>query len=480
MPGTNVTTATRTGPAAIPRPRSGRYFLAGITERGPVDRSVIVRSVADLVRVFGARVTYGAVYDDVVTFIEEGGGEAVVSRVVPAAGTTVGTLTLSSATPTTVARVDAANPGAWSTGVTVEVLAGTTAGTARVIVRHAAAPGGIALDANNVTGGADLASKASGNEFVKVTDLGGAGIPAPIAATPLSAGNDNRAAIAVADYATALTRFGRELGDGAVSIPGQPSSAVGAILDAHAKANNRLALLAAARSTTQANLITAAAALNSESSGLFAPWVLVPDGAGGSRAISPEGYVAAMRARAHDTEGPYRAPAGVIAVARYVVGLDQAFDRTAGDALDLGRVSAIRSIAGTTRLYGWRSLSQDEANYALLTGRDMLNRISVAAELESEDYVFATVDGRGLMLGRLAGDLVGIVEPYAAAGGLFARLDPDGKVLDPGYRVQADARNNPVESLANNVVNADISIRVSPVGSLINVRITKAGLTAAV
>ena len=65
--------------------------------------------------------------------------------------------------------------------------------------------------------------------------------------------------------------------------------------------------------------------------------------------------------------------------------------------LDAGNVSAIRTILGTTRLYGWRSLSTDAQNYKLLIGRDVLNYLAVEGARLLEPYVFATIDGRAVL-----------------------------------------------------------------------------------
>jgi hypothetical protein len=482
-PGVLVSTATRSGPAAFPRALSGQFFVVGLTERGAVGSAIKVNSMSDYARLCGGRVAYGSVYDSLKTFFEEGGSQAYVSRVAGGAAT-LSTLTLvdrATSPGVNTLRVDAANPGAWGTGLTVEVADGATADTVKVTIRL---NGDIVEEYNNLASPDAVVSAFTGSPYVTITNLGSVtaapdNLPKVIAATALTGGDDDRGAVVTADYEAALDAFGIGLGDGAVAIPGQ-GTAVHAAIDTHCKENRRLGLLAAARGASVATLTAAAANVNSEFCGLFAPWVMIPDGGGGVRAVSPEGYVAAVRNRAHEQEGPWRAPAGGNAVARFVVGVDQAFTRADGDTLDTGRVSPIRIIANSIRLYGWRSLSQDEQNYSLLNGRDVLNRLVTECERRLEQYVFQTIDAQGHLLSAVNAELRGVVDPMAQAGGLYALLADNGDIIDPGYKVDTGPNVNPVSQLALNRISAVLSVRVSPVGALVSLTIVKVGVLAAV
>lgn len=480
MPGVLVRTATRSGPVNPTIPASGRYFVVGQFDRGRTDVAQRVRSLAELEVLYGPRVAYGSAYDDLRMFFEEGGTEAHVVRVVgPAA--TVGTLTLKddAGTPADALRVDAIGAGAWSASVTVEVAAGTLPSTFKVVVDGPL--DGDTETYDNLATAADAVAALGRSRYVRGTDLG-AGVPAVAAAAALSAGADDRAAITASHMTDALALFGRDLGAGAVAIPGYSSALVGADLMAHAKDRRRLALLAAPIGSSDNDYLNAADSLiapDGEYGGLFGPWVEIPMGGGRTKLVSPEGYVAAQRARAHLEAGPWRAPAGEIAVARFVVGVEREITRAQGDTLDEGHVSAIRTIAGTTRLYGWRSLSTDAENYALLTGRDVLNTIAYECEARLEQYVFQTIDGKGQLLAKVAGTLVGVLDPMRAAGGLYERI-VDGEQIDPGYSVDVGPTVNTDAVLASNKIAAVIALRVSPVGTLIDLTIVKAGLTATV
>jgi hypothetical protein len=478
-PGVSVTTTTRIGPTAPLRAPSGKYFVVGLTERGSTSAAVEVRGMADVEALMGGRVTYGAVWDNLKSYFDEGGQAAYVSRVVgPAAS--VGTLTLvdRAGSPVNTLRVDAQNPGAWSSNLTVQVLDGSTPTTFRIVV---ALSGVTVEDKNNLANPAAAVLAFQDSPYVRVTDLGSATVapnnnPAVLAATALSAGADDRASVTTTHYTAALAKFTKDLGDGAVAIPGQNGSTVWGAIITHCAANNRIGLLANTRTRAIADQLTDANNLNTEFAGMFAPWIKVPDGSGGTRVISPEGYVAACRSRAHDSVGPWRAPAGEIAVARNILDVDVRYTATEGAQLNDGRVNVIRSIASSVRLYGWRSLSANTRSYYFLKDRDFLNYLVVRAEALLEQYVFETIDQKGQLLSSVNGALVGMCLPLAQANAFFPMVDGAGNLVDPGYEVDTGSNVNTSASIANNEIRARLSVRISPTGERISLNIVKVDL----
>jgi hypothetical protein len=485
--GVVVETGARPGASAAFRRPGSTYFVSGLTERGDTANPVLLRSMAEYDEKLGGRVTYGFLYDDLTTYFAEGGERAYVARAV-GAGATVGTRTLvdRAGAPLNTLRIDAKNAGAWSANVTVEVQDGAIANTFRILVYLA---GELIETYYELTTPADAATQINARSpLIVATNLGSATAapnnnPAVLAPAALSAGTDDRASVVAGTYTAALARFGPELGSGIVAIPGQTSAAVGAGLIAHGKANRRIVAVAPAVGQTVAAAKAAATALRatagSEFAGLFYPWLTIPDGAGGSRTIPPEGYVAAMRARAFREAGPYRAPAGEIAVSKFVTGTEGAV-LTAANVNDLAdaRVNPVRVMAGTVRLYGWRSLSVDEVNYKLLTGRDTLNIVAMRAEAALEQFVHRPVDGRGLLFGEIEAELVAILDPMRAAGGLYEMSDDDGNRIDPGYVIDSGPSVNTAEVLANNEVRAQVAIRISPAAELITITVTKVAFDA--
>lgn len=479
MPGVEVTTATRSGPSAPLRATSGQFFVTGIAERGDTTEPILLRGYPDMERYLGSRTSYAAtLWDCLDTFFNEGGSQAYVARVVGAAAT-VGTLTLEdkAGVPVDTLRIDAQNAGAWSANLTIAVSNGSVADTFRITV---ALDGVTVQDVNNLADPTEAVNAFATSPYIRIADLSSVTAapnnnPASITATALSAGDDDRASVAAADLVTGLALFTAGYGDGCVAIPGYSTNAVWVGLEAHAADNRRVALLAGARNDSKSTLLGRVSEIDSEYAGLFAPWVRISDGGVGYVAISPEGYVAACRARAHDQVGPWRAPGGTISVARTLLQLDQEFSAADANDLDDGRVSVLRTVANTIRLYGWRSMSSS-SSYAYLKDRDVLNYLVIQAEAALENYVFETIDAKGQLLSAINAALVGVVEPIRLSGGLYELYDANGALVDPGYKVETGSSVNTPATLATNVVNAVLSVRISPTGGWIKLKIAKVGL----
>ena len=483
MPGVAVTTQTQVAASVALSEQSGQFFVVGLTERGDTVNPILVRGMADVSTLLGARVSYGAVWDSLKSFFDEGGQQAYVSRVVgPSASK--GTLTLidrDNDDAQNTIRVDAANGGAWSSQLKIQVLDGSVANTFRITVTLNDV---VVEDHNNIATPAAAVIAFQNSVYIRCTDLGSVTTapnnnPATLTATALSAGTDDRGSATATTYVTALARFHEDLGDGSVAIPGQTVNEIWVGINDHCIANNRIGLLSAAVGADKAALLTRVPEVDSEYCGIFAPWIVVPDGSNGTRVISPEGYVAACRARVHSLIGPWGVPAGEVAVANTVSDLQTKFLTADANDLDAGRVSIIRIVAHTIRLYGWRSLSSDEGNYWFLKDRDLLNNLVVQSEGLMEPYVFKPIDAKGHLLSGVQGTLTGLVDPIAQKGGLYPRIDQaTGQQIDPGYKVDTSNAVNTPQSLANNEIRARISVRPSPAGGLISVTIVKVGILA--
>lgn len=478
-PGVVVSTIARGGGSTALTENSGQFFVAGMAQRGPTGTAVLVRGIADFEGVYGDRTAYSYLHDTVKTFFEEGGEQAYISRVVgPAATSGFVVVRDRAGSPTDTLRFEAASAGAWSSDLKVVVSDGNTAGTVRVIVNLGTQQ---VESFNNLASPAAVASAFQDSLFVKVTDLGSVSaapqnLPA-VGTYSITAGVDDRAAVTAAQYATALDAFVLGYGSGAVSIPGMGVAVHTALID-HARENRRIALLSHDVTASIAELSSVAGNLNSDAAGLFAPWVRVSDGAGGTRPIPPEGFAAGARARAHQQFGAWRVPAGAVAISSSLSGTEVEYTGAEANRLDEAKVSVIRRISNTTRLYGWRSLSQDVSNFGYLNGRDLLNYLTVRAEAELEQFVFAPVDGKGQLLAQMEGVLTGIVEPIRNAGGLYENYDDAGELIDPGYLIETGSSINSTASLARNEVKARMSVRVSPNAALVNLTIVKVGVLA--
>lgn len=490
MPGVNTRVELRSGPSADALAPSSTFFAVGLTDRGPTDVPAKVTSYSDFEALFGTRVTYGKLHDAIRTFFEAGGTRAYIGRVAGPAATT-GLLVLkdkSTAPGINTIQLTAKGPGAWSSGVTVVVGVGTITGTFSITISK---DGTDEVYDNLTTPALAVTRINQRSAWVTATDMGSATVapnnqPKAITSTALSAGADDRGSLTSASYVTALnTLMGFDLGAGVVAIPGFDASTVGAGIAAHCATNRRIGYTVPPAGSTVAAAIGAAQALlgitGSEKVGVFYPYLLIDDGAGGTRTVSPEGFIAGKRAMAHELVGPWRTPAGAFAASTgFIKGVEKALTRAEAESLDAAQVSAIRVIAGKVEPYGYRSMSSDTDSWWFLTYADLINHLQVEGEKALEQFVFETVDSDSHLLGFVEAALRGLVAPIRAAGGLYSLRNEAGEEIDKGWSIDVGQSVNPTSQLAQGKIAADLVVRPSPVGADITLTIIKAALTAAV
>lgn len=483
-PGVTVETYPTPGRTETLTAPGAAFFVAGLTDRGSAGIPGTVRSYSDFLSKYGPYVPYGNLHDALRLFFAMGGTQAHVIRAVGSSATK-GTLTLvdRAGEPDNTLTIDALDAGSWSANVKVQVANGDLASTFTISVW---VDDILTETYPNLATPAAAVTALATSSYVRATDAGSATTapnnnPAVITATALSAGTDDRGTVNGASLVTALAKFGPELGDGIIAIPGYDSSVVGAGLLAHAKANYRLAALATTRTANIAAAKSAAAALNNtpgnQAAILAYPWVKVDDQAGGVRSISPEGFVAGARARAHVQAGPWRAAAGRISVTPQIRGVETTLTEANGEDLNNGRVSHIRLVAGDHQLYGYRTLSIDEVHYRFLTVQDVLDTIAHRGKRALQALTFEMIDSRGHFQNRAETAIINILQPMLAAGGLYELTDPlTGDVIDSAYEVDAGPGVNPPDQVAAGNFTVDAAVRVSPTAEKIRLRITAVAL----
>lgn len=482
MPGVVVTTAVRTGPSVANITPSATFFVVGRTERGPTDEALSVTSLADYEEQFGGFVAYGVVHQQMQTFFEEGGSQAYVARVVGASAT-VGTANLPNSSTTAAITLTAIGAGAWSSNLTAQVV---TAGAgfavkislSSILVYNSGECSSATVAVNKI----NTSSLASA--YVSAAVGAGGGSPVAGGATvTFSAGSDSETPTTSA-YTTALGLFTDTVGAGAVAIPGQYGVTIWDALISHCNTNNRIALCAFGEDATSTGVVSDAAAYandsHSEHAAFFFPWIQIERAANVLAYISPEGYVAAKRALAQNSDGPWRPYAGLMSEASYVLGLKTNISKTTSDDLDEGRVNGLRVINGRVRIYGARSASNDEINFRYITAQEMLNYVVVEAQARLEDLVFSTIDGRQTLFANVKSRLINLLDPIRINGGLYEAFDATGRRIDYGYSVVVNEAINPVSQLAGGLIRAKVGIRVSSVGDQIEIAVTKSNLTASV
>src|SRR5215831_2466374 len=353
---------------ATPPPRSaptdtGVWHIVGLADAGPLGPT-LVQSMADFERIFGLRQSYAAMsYDSLDVFFREGGGSAMMNRVVgPAAASATKNLLDGSAAISLVAT--AIGPGAYYNAIKVGVRAGSAGGTVVIFIQ----------DANSVEVEAspDLATQQAAqlwgqySNYIRLSIGVSTNLPAVAAAAVLAGGADDRNNIVDANWASALALDTPDKGPGQVSAPGQTTSARHLQLLAHAAANRRIAVLDAPDTSTAATLTALAAtdrAGNQRYGAMFAPWLVAPGiTPGTTRSIPPSALVAGLIAR-NAGLGPASPSAGDLGISLFATALSQpAWDDPTRQTLNNGGVDVIRLMFGQVRVYGWRTLVDSTAD----------------------------------------------------------------------------------------------------------------------
>jgi hypothetical protein len=477
MPGVVVNTSVRTAPTTANVAPTSTFFVVGTAERGPL-LPVLVTSLAQFEATYGTYNPMYSLHQQVQTYFEEGGSQVYVVRATNA--TTSGALNIDTGT----LLLTAANVGDWSDELEAEVVASASTFVVKVYYRsdlvYATSPVATAGDAASAINNSALATlyltAVAGNASATLGDS---------AAAAFSGGDSDDGIIMLEDVGTALDLFDSAYGTGAVAVPGLYGDAGYELLIQHAVDHNRIALLGFDPTSTTVDDVVAEALTvkegeHAEYAAFYWPSVIIPGEAGTSLTISPEGYVAAKRARAHNTIGAWQAPAGVISRANFVTGVAVPLTGTLGDALDAECINAIRIIQNSVRVYGARSASADVANFKFITARDVLNYVAAQAAISLEDLLFTTIDGRRTVFGQVESRLISILEPIRSAGGLYEGFSADNIQIDPGYSVEVSDAINPVTQLADGIVRAKVGVRVSGTGDRIIVDIIKSNLTSSV
>jgi len=460
-----------------------RSFIAGLSERGPVNLAVPVRSLERFEATFGEAFAAGYLWDAARQFPLEGGSEQLYARTVgPAAKPSSAKLKDGAAANTlevvAACKLAETDPGAWGDRIKIKTEAAGGNVTYTVLFDNVQVEKSGALATN-----ADAVAWSKNSGYIRFIDLGGTD---PITQeVALSGGTDDRANITDEHRAkTVNDAFLRAFGAGQVAYPGATTKAIREALAKHAQANNRIVVPDAVDSKVVATLAGATAELSglekkfrAASFKPFGPWVTVKGDGGTTKTLPPSILVMAAIAR-HDHEtyredlgvcNPNEAAAGINGRLKTVTGLTQTPWTDAERAtLNETAINVIRYVKGIATIYGYRTLADEDELLAQGNNRRIDMAILAGAEEVGEDFAFGQVDGRGQKLGELAGAIRGeVLDPYYAVGALFGESAPEAAGVDVGEEV------NPLEQLAAGKARARIRARRSPAAEQIEIDYVK-------
>lgn len=477
MPGTSIIELASSPPRSAPT-ETGVLFATGISDEGPSDRAILCRSLDEYISHFGARTIAGMLYDGVETYFRVGGSKLYVSRVV-SPGAVTATVNLPDAGAAVSLVYHAPSSGAAGNNYSIAVLAPDVAGFKLQILKN-----GVPVATST-----DLADQnsavawAAGAGYGTLT-LGASGLnPAVAAARPAAGGNDDRTGILEAQWTAALANFTKDLGPGQVAAFGRTTLAAQSALLAHAKANNRVALIDLADTGVAGTLVTAAAALksdpNSRYGAAFAPWAKVPGVVAGQiRTVPYSAVQAGLIARSDISNSPNVPAAGENGQADWVLDLSQPAwdDNTRNNVLNANGVNVAIVKYGGVRTYGYRTLTDPvvNPNWVEFSNVRLYMAIAALGDAIAERYVLSQIDGKGRKIGQFGGELTGMLVPFFEEGSLYGDTPSEAFNVDVGPQV------NTVQSIQARQLKAVIALRMSPFAEDVILELVKTAITEAV
>jgi hypothetical protein len=257
-----------------------------------------------------------------------------------------------------------------------------------------------------------------------------------------------------------------------VSFPGRTTAAAHAQLLQHSVDYGRRAILDSPDTPTSATLTTLAQGdrNNGRFGALFAPWAIVPGIAPlTTRTIPYSAIEAGIIARNDVSLNPNVAAAGRRGESVYAVGLTQTWDDATRQTLNSQGVNVAVIKRGSIRTYGYRSLANPATDpyWADFGNSRLAMFIQANGEAILEEHLFDEIDGAGVLLRRVAGQLIAMMNELYTAGALFGESPGDAFV------VVCDESNNTLTTIANHELHAAIAFRASEMAEWLELALSK-------
>jgi len=452
------------GTVSIPTD-TGTWFAAGLSDRGPQAPRLIL-SLNQFVQVYGSRQSYSVLYDAIEEFFREGGNRVYIGRVC-GPGATIGTLNLLDAGAAVSLAASAKGPGAWSATYYVAVYVGTGGFGIQVLDPNSV----VVEDSGILANQASAVQWSTSSNFINLTVGASLNNPAAMAATHLSAGNDDKSNITDNEWQAAINTFTSDLGPGQVSAPGQTSVTRHSQLVAAAAAMNRVALLDLVDSNNVGTL-TGNLPVYSQSTrfaAAFAPWVVIPGTTSAStRVVPPSCMIAGMIAGNDPTLGVDSASAGGAGISNYAIGLSQASFTDANRAsLNGAGINVIRSMQGEIKNYGWRSLANPVTDQTWIDFGNSRLFCGLSAEFDDigESYVFQDLNPN--VIDNFHNDLAAALLIHYNQGDLY------GATPDQAFVVDTSGAVNTPQTIANLELHAVVQVKMTPFAEWIEIQVVK-------
>jgi len=283
------------------------------------------------------------------------------------------------------------------------------------------------------------------------------------------------------DLPALLDKFDSALGPGQVSIPGATTTADHNAILQHCADHNRVALLDAPVSDTEAEITAAATALHADTNAsygsLWAPVALVPGVTPGvARDVSYSAVEAGIIARNDVSLNANVPAAGVNGQAVYALDLTAKFTDAEYETMNTAGACLAKMVNLGVRSYGYRTVVDPVAQPLWTSFGNARLRMAIVAGADNvaERYVFSLLDGRRRTINDFGAELSAMLVPYFESGALY------GATAQEAFRVDVGEQVNTEETIAAGELHAVIMVRMSPFAELVVIEIVKVATTEAI
>lgn len=284
------------------------------------------------------------------------------------------------------------------------------------------------------------------------------------------------------DVTAALGMIGPEHGPGQLMAPEAVTTPDQVELADWAWLTNRFYIADGPDGATDAALITLREAVTASDGGRFtafeADTLLIPGAAAGvTREVPASVVVGALMARSDLATGnPNLAAAGVNGECRYVVGIKAERTHAQRNALGEEQVNTFRTVNQRTRHYGNRTAADLTTlpHWLDVSGARVIMAVRARELAVAESHAFGQIDGERKFFDQYEGGLRGELADLARVGAFYGTSDA------PGYRVDVSAEVNPIESIMQGVVTAQVIVRTSMFAESLRVNIIRRALNQTV
>lgn len=460
--------------ASLAAPSTSNAFFLGFTERGPVDGPIYVVSMTDVEEKTGERLaSEPLLFDALEAFFKEGGSNAYIGRVSPAAA--VATKTLADTESKKIRLISAKSPGSWGNNIKVAVTVG--GGKATYVVKYNGAvketsPALATLEE-------EIAWAAANSNFITIAAESEGSAALKTQEVTLSGGTYAPGSVTNEEILTALNLFTRDLGPGQLAFPGNTAEAVSVFMLEHCAKNNRRAILDVGKAASAAEVVSRATPFRgpfARYGACMAQWFTIPGISPGTTRSVPGSGVLMGRIALTESEGnnPNVASAGKRGRLKWAIGLVSIFtEAQRGEIDEAGAIGSIL-VRGVPTIYGDVTLVNQttEPNWQSFASSRLAMGIAAEANVVLEDYDFEQIDGHGYIFKKLQGDLEGeACMPFYLANSLYGQTPAEAFVVNTGPDV------NTPQSIADEEIKAQIAFRASPHGQRLEVEVVKVPIT---